>query len=96
MQKFLYAHDCLKQNLPQSLIDERFVIVNTGLNTRCERLNHLHTIATETILYGTRSIMSQSIEAWNSVNVDLHDEKLQNKSKAVAKNKVFNLLLSKY
>ena len=96
LQNFLYAHDSLKQNLPQSLIDERFVIVNTGLNTRCERLNHLHTIATETILYGTRSIMSQSIEAWNSVNDDLHDEKLQNKSKAVAKHKVFDLLLSKY
>ena len=73
-----------------------FVIVNTGLNTRCERLNHLHTIATETILYGTRSIMSQSIEAWNSVNVELHDEILQNKNKAVAKIKVFNLLLGKY
>ena len=96
LQNFLYAHDCLKKNLPQSLIDERFVIVNTGLNTRCERLNHLHTISTETILYGTRSIMSQSIEAWNSVNDDLHDEKLQNKSKAVAKHKVFDLLLSKY
>ena len=40
--------------------------------------------------------MSQSIEAWNSVNDDLHDEKLQTKSKAVAKYKVFNLLLSKY
>ena len=53
LQNFLYAHDCLKQNLPISLIDERFVIVNTSLNTRCERLNHLHTIATETILYGT-------------------------------------------
>ena len=92
----MYAHDCLKQNLPQSLIDEGFVIVNTGLNTRCERLNHLHTIATGTILYGTRCIMSQSIMAWNSVNDDLHDEKLQNKGKAVAKNKVFNLLLSKY
>ena len=31
--------------------------------------------------------MSQSIEAWNSVNDDLHDEKLQNKVKVLLKTK---------
>ena len=60
LQNVLYAHDCLKKNLPQSLIDESFVIVNSGLNTRCERLNHLQTIGTNTILYGTKSIKSKS------------------------------------
>ena len=44
LQNFLYAHDCLRSRLPQSLIDERFVIINAGLNTRCERLNHISTI----------------------------------------------------
>jgi hypothetical protein len=96
LQNFLYAHDCLKKNLPQSLIDEKFVIVNSGLNTRCERLNHLQTLTTNTILYGTKSIKSKSIEAWNFVNDHLHHLKLQHKSKAVAKNYVYKLLLDAY
>ena len=96
LQNFLYAHDCLKKNLPQSLIDERFVIVNNGLNTRCERLNHLQTLTTSTILYGTKSIKSKSIEAWNFINLHLHHLKLQNKSKAVAKNTVYKFLLDTY
>ena len=96
LQNFLYAHDCLKKNLPQSLIDESFVIVNSGLNTRCERLNHLQTIGTNTILYGTKSIKSKSIEAWNSINVHLHHLKLQDKSKAAAKNYVYKFLLDSY
>ena len=40
LQNFLYAHDCLRGRVPLSLIDERFVIINVGLNTHCERLNH--------------------------------------------------------
>ena len=96
LQNFLYAHNCLRGRVPLSLIDERFVIINTGLNTRCERLNHISTLSTRTVLYGTNSIKSQSIEAWNFVNDRLHKEKLQDKSKATAKETVYKLLLATY
>ena len=96
LQNFLYAHDCLRGRVPLSLIDERFVIINTGLNTRCERQNHISTLSTRTVLYGTNSIKSQSIEAWNFVNDRLHNEKLQDKSKATAKETVYKLLLATY
>ena len=56
----------------------------------------ISTLSTRAVLYGTNSIKSQSIEAWNFVNDRLHHEKLQDKSKATAKETVYKLLLATY
>ena len=95
-QNCLFAHDHINRNLPAPLHDDRINFVQTSGNTRNERLNQLANFRTNTVLYGTRSIKSRAVRAWNEINVDLHEMNLQNLSKAVCKNKVFNYLLDKY
>ena len=92
----LFAHDHINRNLPTPLLDDRINFVQTAGNTRNERLNQLVNFRTETVLYGTRSIKSRAVQAWNEVNVDLHHLKLQNLSKSTCKNTVFKYLLNKY
>ena len=96
LQNCLFAHDHINRNLPASLYDDRINFVQTSGNTRNERLNQLVNFRTNTVLYGTRSIKSRAVQAWNEINVDLYEMKLQNHSKAVCKNKVFIYLLDKY
>ena len=95
-QNCLFAHDHVNRNLPTPLLDDRIYFVQTSGNTRNERLNQLANFRTNTVLYGTRSIKSRAVRAWNEINVDLHDLKLQNLSKAVCKTRVFSYLLDKY
>ena len=95
-QNCLFAHDHINRNLPPPLHDDRINFVQTSGNTRNERLNQLANFRTNTVLYGTRSIKSRAVQAWNEINVDLHEMNLQNLSKAVCKNKVFRYLLDKY
>ena len=95
-QNCLFAHDHVNRNLPAPLLDDRINFVHTSGNTRNERLNQLVNFRTNTVLYGTRSIKSRAVQAWNEINADLHEMKLQNLSKAVCKNKVFTYLLDKY
>ena len=92
----LFAHDCLNGNLPTPLLDDRITFVHTTGNTRAERLNQLENFRTKTILYGTKSIKSRAVEAWNTINIDLHQLKLQGQSKSICKDKVFHYLLDKY
>ena len=96
LQNCLFAHDHINRNLPAPLHDDRINLVQTSGNTRNERLNQLANFRTNTVLYGTRSIKSRAVQAWNEINVDLHEMNLQNLSKAVCKNKVFRYLLDKY
>ena len=70
--------------------------MQTAGNTRGERLNQLVNFRTNTVLYGTKSIKSRAVKAWNEINVELHDMKLQNCSKYVCKDRVFKYLISKY
>ena len=95
-QNCLFAHDHINRNLPTPLHDDRINLVQTSGNTRNERLNQLANFRTNTVLYGTRSIKSRAVRAWNEINLDLHALNLQNLSKAVCKNKVFTYLLDKY
>ena len=95
-QNCLFAHDCINRNIPTPLLDERISFVHTSGNTREERLNHLVNFRTNTILYGTKSIKSQAVQAWNEINNDLHHLKLQNVSRAICKRKTFEYLLEKY
>ena len=92
----LFAHDCINRNLPTPLLDDRINFYHTAGNTRAERLNQLVNFRTKTVLYGTRSIKSRAVQAWNQINVDLHHMKLQGLSKSVCKHKVFTYLLGKY
>ena len=95
-QNCLFAHDSLNRNFPTPLLDRLITFVQTAGNTRGERLNQLVNFRTNTVLYGTRSIKSRAVRAWNEINVDLHDMKLQNCSKSVCKERVFKYLISKY
>ena len=95
-QNCLFAHDSINGNLPTPLLDDRITFVQSAGNTRGKRLNQLVNFRTNTILYGTKSIKSRAVEAWNRINVELHDMKLQNCSKYICKDRVFKYLISKY
>ena len=95
-QNCLFAYDCINRNLPTPLLDNRITFVNTPGNTRSERLNQLVNFRTCTVLYGTRSIKSRAVKAWNDINIELHHLKLQNVSKSTCKKKIFQYLLDKY
>ena len=95
-QNCLFAYDCVNRNLPRPLLDDRINFVQTSGNTRDERLNQLVNFRTHTVIYGTRSIKSRAVRAWNEINIDLHDMQLQNCSKSVCKDRVFKYLINKY
>ena len=95
-QNCLLAHDCINRNLPNILLDDRITFTQTGRNTRNERQNQLVNFRTKTVLYGTKSIKSRAVQAWNEINTDLHHLKLQELSKPVCKGKIFKYLLEKY
>ena len=95
-QNCLFAHDNINRNLPTPLLDDRITFVHTSGNTRDERLNQLVNFRTNTILYGTRSIKSRAVRAWNDINVDLHTMKLQYCSRSICKDRVYKYLINKY
>ena len=95
LQNFLFAHDSLNNNLPSSLIG-RLSLVNTVNNTRNEMYHQLDRIRTRTILYGTNSIKSKSVEVWNFINEHLHLEKLHEKSRLSCKKIVTKFLINRY
>ena len=92
----LHPHNSINRNLPTPLLDGRITLVQTTGNTRDERLNQLVNFRTNTILYGTNTIKARAVKAWNDINTDLCHLKLQNVSKAVCKQRVFQHLLGKY
>ena len=96
LQNCLFAYDSINRNLPTSLLDDRITFVQTTGNTRDERLNQLVNFRTNTILYGTNTIKARAVKAWNDINIDLHHLKLQDASKAVCKQKIFQHMLEKY
>ena len=51
---------------------------------------------TSTISYGTKTIKARAVKAWNDINIDLYHMKLQDASKVVCKQKIFQHLLGKY
>ena len=95
-QNCLFAHDCINRNLPTPLLDDKILFVSTSGNTRDERLNQLVNFRTNTVLYGTNSIKSKAVKAWNDINIELHYLKLQDVSKSVCKRQIYEYLLDKY
>ena len=96
LQNCLFAYDSLNNNLPSPLLDDRIAFVHTDGNTQSERHNHLQNFRTRTILYGSRSIKSKAVFAWNCINTELHHLKLQNESKGKCREEIFKFLLNKY
>merc|ERR1711928_37766 len=95
-QNGLFAHDCINGKLPGPLLDDRITFVQTPGNTRAERLNQLVNFRTKTVLYGSNSIKSRAVKAWNDVNVELHHLVLQDVSKSICKKRIYEYLLDKY
>ena len=95
LQNFLLTHDGLKNNLPSSLRG-KFVFLDHPQETRNMALNQLHRPRTNTILYGTKSINSRSIDIWNSIDLDYNQSNLHEKSRGFCKQFVSKILLSKY
>ena len=85
LQNFLFGYDSLKNNLPSSLNGE-LSLVNTIHNTRNETYYQLDRPRNKTILYGSKSIKSRSVDIWNIVNNLLHEDKLYEKVEMRVKN----------
>ena len=95
LQNFLFAHDSLKNNLPSSLTGE-LTLVDTIHNTRNETHYQLDRPRKKTILYGSKSIKSRSIDIWNFINNHSHQENFHEKSRSVCKKLVTKFLLNRY
>ena len=96
LQNFLFAHDNLNKKLPKSLNKVSFSLTSSNVYLRGVQRNQIKRIHTRTILYGSQSITSKSIDAWNYVNNLLYHNQLHLKSKYVCKQRVTNFLLDKY
>ena len=95
LQNFIFAHDSLNNNLPSS-IKGQVSMVNIVRNSRSEMLHQLNRIRSKTIIYGTNSIKSKSVDVWNFVNQRLHHLKLHQKSRTACKTIVKTFLLDRY
>ena len=95
LQKKLFAHDSLNNNLPTSLTGQ-LSFVDTVHNLRNENYLQLNRPNSKTILYGSRSIKSKSVDIWNFINMHSYDEKLNEKSRSVCKKIVTKFLIDRY
>ena len=95
LQNFLFAHDNLKNNIPSSL-SGGLSLVDTVHNTRNETNYQLDRPRSKTILYGSKSIKSRSVDIWNFINNLSHQDKLYEKSRAVCKKLVTEFLIDRY
>ena len=95
LQNFVFAHDSLNNNLPTSLTGQ-LTFVDTIHNLRNETYLQLNRPYSKTILYGSRSIKSMSVDIWNFINKHFYAEKLHEKSKSVCKKIVNKFLLDRY
>ena len=95
LQNFLFAHDSLNNNLPSS-IKGQLSVAKMGINTRNAIYHQLNRIRTKTILYGTNSIKSKSVDIWNFINERFHHLKLHEKSRASCKRLVTKILIDRY
>ena len=95
LQNFLFAHDSIKNNLPNSLRDQ-VCLVNNSTHTRSITFHQLQRPPNKTIVYGSNSIKSKSVDIWNYINHEAHQEKLHEKSRVFCKSFVKNFLINRY
>ncbi len=66
---FLFAHDNFKNNLPSALCNSLHLVEERhSLGTRNLLFKSFITPNTRTIVYGSNSIKSKSVDVWNSLN----------------------------
>ena len=99
LQNFLFAHDCLCNNLPSHLCG-LLHLKETNYNLRNEDFCQLVKPFSRTITYGSQSIKSKSVDIWNFINLkncrSTNYIKLYDKSRAVSKKIVKKILLDQY
>ena len=95
LQNFLLAYNSLKGFLPQSL-QGKMSFCEHPHQTRIMNCLQLSRPPSRTIIYGSKSINARAIEIWNSINKTHSEQKFLDKSHAVCKNFITNLLLDKY
>ena len=96
LQNFLYAHDSLKDALPTALRG-KLDILDHSHDTRLVAANvQLKRPRSNTVLYGSKSIINKAIDIWNSINNDHPNVKFLEKSRALCKSSIKKLFLSSY
>ena len=95
LQNFLFAYVSLKNNLSSSLTG-KLSYVDTIHDTRNEMYFQLNRPNSKTILYGSTSIRSKSVDIWNYINKSTHKEKLNEKSRFCCKLFVKKFLIDRY
>ena len=95
LQNFLFAHDSVNNNLPSSITGQ-LSLVNTVHNTINEMYYQLDRPKSRTILYGTNSIKSKSVDIWNFINLQFYQENLHEKSRPFCKKLVTKFLIGRY
>ena len=97
LQNFLFAHDSLNKRLPTTLNRLfTFVDVDRTHNTRTENLFQLKRLQNRTVLYGSNSIKSKSIDVWNHFNLHYKEKNLYIKSKSICKHFITKVMMSRY
>ena len=96
LQNFLYAHDSLKDSLPISLRGKLNLLDHNHETRLIEANAQLKRPRSNTILYGSKSIINKAIDIWNSINNDNPSVKFLEKSRAVCKSIIKKLFLSRY
>jgi len=97
LQNFIFAHDSLNKRLPSTL-NRLFTFVDTERvhNTRNDTLFQVNRLQSRTVLYGSNSIKSKSIDIWNYFNLHFKEKKLYLKSRSICKNFVTKVMMNKY
>ena len=95
LQNFLFAHDSLNNNLPSSLSGQLSFVYSIN-NTRNEMFLQLDRLRSNTILYGSNSIKSKSVDVWNFINKQFYLDKLHEKSRLYCKRFVKKFLIDRY
>ena len=97
LQNFLLAYDSINCRLPSSL-NKLFTFVegDRAHDTRTVTLFQLNRPQTRTILYGSNSIKSKSIDIWNYFNLHFKEKNLYVKSRSICKNFVTKVMINRY
>ena len=95
LQNFLFAHDTIKNNLPIPL-QGQLNVVDTVHNTRNQELHQFDIPTTKTIIYGTNSIKTKSVQIWNTLNRVHHLKKLHEVSRSINKSFIKKYLIEQY
>ena len=97
LSNYLFAHDNFKNNLPSVLCNSMYLVANIhSLGTRNILQASFITPNTRTIVYGSNSIKSRSVDIWNSLNKLYHLKELYNQKRNFCKGFIKNRFIEGY